>query len=91
MKFFGKFYYVFLAVMFLALFFILENASINGLIFPFSFAMLFALIWANQKIWLVAPAYLVAAIIVNHSLAGIISAIVCAAMIVVPFILHTIF
>ena len=91
MKFFGKFYYVFLAVVFLALFFILENAGINGLIFPFSFAMLFALVWANQKIWLVVPAYLIAAIVVNHSLAGIIGAIVCAVMIAAPFVLHTIF
>ncbi len=91
MKFFGKFYYVFLAVVFLALFFILENASINQIIFPFSFAMLFALVWANQKIWLVAPAYLIAAIIVDYSLAGIVSAIVCVTMIVVPFALHTIF
>lgn len=91
MKFFGKFYYVFLAVVFLALFFILENASINQIIFPFSFAMLFALVWANQKIWLVAPAYLIAAIIVDYSVAGIVSAIVCVTMIVVPFALHTIF
>lgn len=91
MKFFGKFYYVFLAVVFLALFFILENASINQIIFPFSFAMLFALVWANQKIWLVAPAYLISAIIVDYSVAGIVSAIVCVTMIVVPFALHTIF
>ncbi len=88
MKFFGKLYYVFLAVMFLGLFFILEHACIAEVIFPFSFAMMFALVWANQKIWLVCPAYFIAAVIANHSLAGIISALVCALCIVIPYLAH---
>ena len=88
MKFWGKFYFVFLAIIFLGLFFILENSSIAQVLSPFSFAMMFALVWANQKIWLVCPAYLVASIIVDHSLQGIISALCCVVVLVIPYLLH---
>ncbi len=88
MKFFGKIYYVILAVLFLGLFFVLEHAAIAEVIFPFSFAMMFALVWANQKVYLVCPAYFVAAVIADHSLEGIISALVCVVCVVVPYFAH---
>ena len=88
MKIFGKMIYLILAIFFVGLFFVLENASIAGVIFPFSFSMMFALVWANQKYWLVCPAYLISAIVVNHSLAGVVSAICSAVFIVVPYLIH---
>lgn len=88
MKVLSKFKYFLLAIGYFALFFVLENASIAEVIFPFSFAMMFALVWANQKFYLVCPAYLVSAIIVNHSLGGIISALVCVICVIVPYLSH---
>ncbi len=88
MKFLGKLYYVAIAIVFVGLFFVLEHASIAGLIFPFSFAMMFALVWANQKVWLVCPAYFVSAVVVDHSLTGVIGAICCVAFILVPYLVH---
>ena len=88
MKIFGKMIYLILAIFFVGLFFVLENASIAGVIFPFSFSMMFALVWANQKYWIVCPAYLISAIVVNHSLAGVVSAICSAVFIVVPYLIH---
>ncbi len=88
MKVFGKLYYVLLAVIFLGLFFILENAAIVSVIYPFSFAMLFALVWANQKWYIVCPMHFAAAVIVDHSLAGIISALVVNVCLIVPYLAH---
>ncbi len=88
MKFVGKIYYVLLLVAFLVLFFVLENASIANVIYPFSFAMMFALVYANQKIWLVCPAFVAAAVVVNHSLEGIVCALCAAACLVVPYVAH---
>ena len=43
----GKFKYLFLGIGFLGLFFVLNLSSIAGVIFPFAFSIMFALVWAN--------------------------------------------
>ncbi len=78
-------------LLFILLFFILSRSSINGLIYPFSFAMLFALAWAGQKVWLLAPAYIVGMIIFNHSFLGIISIVSTITILIVPYYIHLIF
>lgn len=75
-------------VIFSLLFFVLSRASINNVIFPFAFSMLFALAWANQKVWLLTPAYLIGVIANFHTFEGIISAIVTVSILVIPYYVH---
>lgn len=73
---------------FALLFFLLSRASLQGSVFPFAFGMLFALAWANQKIWLLAPAYLVGSIANNFSFYGVLSAVVTVSLLVIPYYIH---
>lgn len=75
-------------IAFCLIFFILSRASINGIIYPFAFAMLFALAWVNQKVWLLAPAYLIGTITFNYSFEGIISAFVTLSILLIPYYIH---
>ncbi len=73
---------------FLALFFILFNSSVNMVIFPFAFGMLFALTWSNQKVWILAPAYFVAGIILSPTFEGAICLMTCLFFLLVPYFVH---
>ena len=73
---------------FILLFFILNNASINNMLYPFSFGMLFALTWANQKVYLLAPAYLISSLVLDFSLNNAISILVTIFVLVVPYYIH---
>lgn len=84
----GKVKYVISFVLFVGLFYVLSHACIADVIFPFSFAMLFALVWANQKIYVVVPAFLAGTIVADYSLAGIVGALCCAFCAAVPFLVH---
>lgn len=75
-------------VILIGLFFILFNSSVNLIIFPFAFGMLYALCWANQKIWLVAPAYIIAGAIFRPTLEFCICTLVCAFCLIVPYFVH---
>lgn len=84
----GKLYFVVQFISFLLLFYFLGLSSIQGVVFPFGFACLFALVWANQKIWVVCPAYLLGSTLANLSLGGVISSLVC---VIVLSAVYTIF
>ena len=73
---------------YIILFYVLNLASVAGLIYPFSFAMLFALAWANQKVWLLSPAYLIAALASQFSLQNAICALVTIFALVLPYYVH---
>ena len=75
-------------VIFLALFFVLFNASINYVIFPFAFGMLFALTWANQKVWLLVPAYIIAGVVYQPTMEFAICMLVCIFCLIVPYFIH---
>jgi len=75
-------------VLFVGLFFVLFNSSVNYLIFPFAFGMLFALAWANQKVWLVAPAYIIAGVIFKPTMEFAICMLVCMFCLLVPYFVH---
>ena len=77
-----------LFVSFLLLFFVLNNASINNVLYPFSFGMLFALTWANQKVYLLAPAYLISGLVLNFSLNNAIVLLVTIFLLVLPYYIH---
>ena len=88
MNVFEKLKYLFLGIGFLGLFFVLSLSSIAGVIFPFAFSMMFALVWANQKIWLVCPAYLISSFVLDYSLPSIIGAICSVFFLVAPYLIH---
>lgn len=85
----NKYFLFFLQfVIFLGLFFVLFNASINYVIFPFAFGMFFALAWANQKVWLLVPAYIVAGAIYQPTMEFAICMLVCIFCLIVPYFIH---
>lgn len=73
---------------FFGFFYLLFHASINYLIFPFAFAMLFSLSWANQKVWLLCPAYILAGILVDASLENVICILVTIFCLILPYFVH---
>lgn len=73
---------------FVGLFFVLFNSSVNLVIFPFAFGMLFALAWANQKIWILVPAYIIAGVLFRPTLEFAICMLVCVFCLIVPYFVH---
>lgn len=58
-------------------FLIASRAGFYGVIFPFAFGLYFALIWCNQKIYLLAPMFLISSILCDFSFVNIISTVFC--------------
>ncbi len=83
-----KFKYVFLALVFVAVFFVLNLSSVAGVMFPFAYSMMFALVWANQKVWLVCPAFLISSILLDYSLQNVICCFCAVAFLVIPYFIH---
>ncbi len=81
-------YYSLSFLIFTGLFYILFHASISNLFYPFAFGMMFALVWSNQKIWVVCPAYLIAGILNNWGVYNIISVICTAFCVAAPYLIH---
>lgn len=73
--------------LFFLLFLVLSFAEINGMR-PFAFGMLFALVWCNQKIYIVAPLYLISGIIVELSVTNVLSLSVTCFVFVMFYFLH---
>lgn len=86
----SKLYHVLMFVLFCGLFFVLQYASIGGYYYPFAFAMLFALAWANQRVWLLCPAYIISAIAKACTFESAISAIVTCVMLALPYYIHVV-
>ena len=86
----GKLKYLLMFLCFTLLFFVLSRASIYGKILPFAFSMLFALAWANQKVWLLAPAYFVGYVINYHDFSHIIIALVTIILLILPYYIHVV-
>lgn len=74
--------------LFFGLFYVLFCASVNMVIFPFAFGMLFALAWANQKVWLLAPAYVAAGILHSPTMESAISLLVTIFCLLAPYFAH---
>lgn len=75
-------------VIFIFLFFVLFKANINNILSPFAFGMLFALTWANQKVYLLAPAYLVAGLLNQFSFEKAISLLCTLFVLILPYFIH---
>ena len=83
-----KLQYVLLFVLFVGLFYVLNHASVGGVIHPFAFGMLFALVWANQKVWLACPAYFLSSVAYNWGFESIIASLVTVFVCALPYYVH---
>lgn len=88
----GKTWLVYLIkfLLFILLFLILSQSSIKGLVAPFSFAMLFALAWAGQRVWLLSVAYIVGMVVFNNDFAGLIDIVATVTFLIIPYYIHVI-
>ncbi len=84
----NKLVYLLKFLFFGLIFFILFKAGINGVVYPFSFAMLYALAWTGQKVWIISPAYVIASIASNVSFESIVCALVTILFLLLPYFIH---
>ena len=75
-------------LLYIFLFFVLFNAGINNVLYPFAFGMLFALTWANQKVYLLVPSYIIAGLTNDFSLENAICLLVTIFVLIVPYFVH---
>lgn len=87
-KFNNFFVYFFKFAIFFGVFFVLFNSGINFLIFPFSISMLYALVWANQKVWIVSPAYILSGALYKPTMEFAICLLLSVFCLVVPYFVH---
>ena len=80
--------YILKFFIFSLLFFVLFNAGINNLVFPFAIAMFYALAWANQKIWLLVPAYIIGGVCHSPTMEFSIVLLVNIFCLILPYIFH---
>ena len=73
---------------FFGTFYVLFHSSINETIFPFAFGMMYALVWSNQKVWLVVPAYVASGAVYCPTLEFAVGMLVCSFCIIVPYFIH---
>lgn len=78
---------VFKYTCFFILFYVLMNASIQG-IHPFAFGMLFALVWCNQKIYILAPLYLLSGFLCFGTIAHLIIDGITVVVFLLAYFLH---
>ena len=75
-------------LLFIGVFYVIFHSSVSGVIFPFAFGFMYALVWANQKIWLVVPAYITAGAIFCPTLEFSICLLASSFAIVLPYFVH---
>ncbi len=73
--------------LFFVLFYLFSVADIHG-IKPFAFGMLFALVWCNQKIYIITPLYLLAGCLACCSVNSVISLSATCFVFVMFYFLH---
>lgn len=73
---------------FFSLFYVLGQAGIKNLIYPFAFGLFYALIWCNQKIYILAPLYILASVLSNLSLDSLVIASSTSLVILLAYFLH---
>ena len=78
---------VFKYIVFFALFYILHCANVNG-IYAFAFGMLFALVWCNQKIYILAPTYILSALLAFLTFQSLVIATATALVFCLAYFAH---
>lgn len=64
------------------------KAGIKGMIFPFAFGFFYALVWCNQKIFVLAPLYVLAAYIDSFNLQTVFCALATVGVLLVAYMIH---
>ena len=67
--------------------YILHSATIQGLQ-PFAFGMFFALVWCNQKIYYLAPLYVLSGFLASFDLTNLVVDTVCVLVFGLAYLLH---
>lgn len=75
-------------IIFVGLFYILSNAGVNAYIYPFAFGLMFALVWVNQKAWIVCPSYFLGSVLFDWSVNNIIASACTCAVLLIPYYIH---
>lgn len=73
--------------LFFILLYLLQSANIQGL-HPFAFGMLFALVWCNQKIYILAPLYVLSGFLVFFSLENFIVSLITVVVFGLAYFMH---
>ncbi len=73
---------------FFVLFFVLNFAGIKNIIFPFAFGMFYALIWCNQKIYILSPLYILASFLAHLDYNSVIISSVTVLVILIAYLIH---
>jgi stage II sporulation protein E len=79
---------IFKYVMFFALFYVLAGAGIKGLVFCFAFGALYGLVWCNQKVYILAPLYVLASLLQNFGLDTAITSCTTVLVLLVAYTIH---
>ena len=69
-------------------FYILSKANINGVIQPFSFGLIFALMWCGNNVLILAPSYVVASFLGTFSLITLYNALGVAIILLLVYGIH---
>ena len=77
-------------LIFSLVFYVLFHSNINSQIYPFAFGLLYAATWANQKVWIVVPGYVLAGALFLPSLENTICILVCCFALLLPYFVHVI-
>ena len=70
------------------MFYILSSASIGMVVYPFSEAFLFALLFVNLKLWPACFGYLLAGVLGNLTFTGVVSSAVCSVVALSMVFIH---
>lgn len=69
-------------------FYVISKANINGLIFPFSFGFLFALMWCNNNVLILSPLYIAGTFLGSLNLLSLYSAIGTVVVLLICYGIH---
>lgn len=69
-------------------FYVFAKANISGLVYPFAFGLLFALMWCNQNVLILSPLYLVGTFLSNFDLINLYGNIATVVVLIVPYFVH---
>lgn len=69
-------------------FYVFSKGNIAGIIYPFTFGLLFALMWCDHKVYILAPLYVVANFLGTFDLFALYGAVATAAVLVIVYYIH---
>lgn len=75
-------------MVFFTCFMLLFRSGIKGLIFPFAFGFFYSLVWCNQKIYYLAPLYILAAYLHSFNLDMVFCALATVGVLAIAYFIH---